>query len=128
MPKLQEPFLQIGEKVIILFEERETAEPGEWVPYQKTTWSRLDANRSEDGTSEHPEAPPERDEQIRAQERNVGRQISRLTGSIRKLITRNEDLIVLAVVLLLLSDCEDDLEFLIAAAVLFYPKIAELLH
>lgn len=120
--------MQIGEKVIILFEERETAEPGEWVPYPKTTWSRQDSNRSEDSASKHPEPPPERDERARTQERNVGRQLSRVTGSIRNLITRNEDLIVLAVVLLLLSDCEDDLEFLIAAAVLFYPKIAELLH
>lgn len=120
--------MQIGEKVIILFEDRETAEPGEWVPYQKTTWSRLDSNRGEDGASEPSEQPPVHDERTKAPELNVGRQISRLTGSIRNLITRNEDLIVLAVVLLLLSDCEDDLEFLIAAAVLFYPKIAELLH
>lgn len=111
-----------------MFEERELSENSEWVPYQKTTWSRLDVNREQNREADNPEKPPGHVEKTKDQELDVGRQISRFTGRIRNLITRNEDIIVLAVVLLLLSDCEDDLEFLIAAAVLFYPKISELLH
>ena len=49
--------------------------------------------------------------------------VTGFVGSIRDIITKNEDWLMLAIILVILADSDDNTELLIALAVLFYPSI-----
>lgn len=112
-----------------MFEAQEFAGESELLPYRKTTWARVKSGGASDSAPENKPAEAcqtgreESDTWRREQKNTLG-----IAGAIRRFVARNEDVILFAVVLLLLCDCEDDTELVIAAIVLFYPKLAELFH
>ena len=102
-----------------MFEERGADEVTELRPYWATTWQRI---------SDATEKPPEISSVgIPHGDRETGaflNGISDVLKPVRKLISEHETWLVTAVVLLLLCDCDDDLELLIAAVILFLPLLS----
>ena len=112
-----------------MFEAQEFTGESELLPYRKTTWARVKPDGEGRGIADA--EPAEKDQNDR-EERNAHHSEQNNTlgiaGAIRRFVARNEDVILFAVVLLLLCDCDDDIELVIAAVVLFYPKLADLFH
>ena len=110
-----------------MFDEREAGGELELIPYRKTAWSKI-GRQPQPIKKERTEPEEQNAAETSAKNRDAGfgRQLSGSVGVIRNFVSRNEDLIILAVILLLLCDCDDDIELLIAAAILLYPKIMDL--
>ena len=112
-----------------MFEAQEFDGESELLPYRKTTWARVKPAGEGRGI---PDAEPAEKHQNDRDEQNARHMEQKNTlgiaVAIRRFVARNEDVILFAVVLLLLCDCDDDIELVIAAVVLFYPKLADLFH
>ncbi len=102
-----------------MFEERGADEVTEFRPYRATAWRRIPefSEPSLDAAAADP---------IRETANHPGisfQVFSDILKPIRKLISEHENWLLIAVVLILICDCEDDLELLIAAAILLLPAI-----
>ena len=93
-----------------MFEEGKTGEMEFW-PYRKTAWQPLGG-----GEGTHPTEPP-----AVATTENQPR--SPLLHTVRGIVGKNETIVLIAVLLLMLCDCEDDTELLIAIALLLGPML-----
>lgn len=101
-----------------LFEERGADEATEFRPYRATTWQRVSENRE-------PEEPTiETFRETVSPSGHFYNVISDVLKPIRKFVSEHEAWLLIAVVLLLVCDCEDDLELLIAIAILLLPTLS----
>lgn len=91
-----------------MFDEGKPVESELW-PYRKTSWQPLNGG-------EHPSQPS-------VQPVTADPPRSPLLHTVRGIVGKNETIVLIAVLLLMLCDCEDDTELLIAIALLLGPML-----
>lgn len=90
--------------------------------YKPTAWNNMDKEEDAPTVLQMP-GKVKPDEKRPKQSAGILSELLGVFDYIRSLIAKNEDLILLVIVLLILADGDDNIELLIALAILFFPSL-----
>jgi hypothetical protein len=94
--------------------------------YRPTSWNKI--NKGEDAPAFLPiSGKMKPDEKPQKQSAGILSELLGVIDYIRKLIVKNEDFILFIIILLILADSDDNIELLIALAILFFPSLSGLI-
>ncbi len=112
-----------------MFDEVSRTEELEKINYQPTSWNRVEtAERASPHIIPMPDMKRKEEESLveEAAKKSGGlfSEVLSVVDYIRTMVKKNEEILILAIILLVIADSDDNIELLIALAILFLPSIS----